>query len=274
MVLSLSPTNIALLVILGVFLLLVIVLFLLSRVKGFRSENYVPPVVNKIKSSEAEKKAIHITTQLENIVNMAKSKGLHVDLQTDDEWLRRFYNYASRIIQSDLQAMWGDILVFALQNPGKLSLHTLEVLKSTNVSEMKLFSKIGQFIVNNEFIFSDVIVNEKYFSYSEIMTLQETDLIHDSSFVPISKKLEKDQKYELTNGNLIVSISNPNDTPYVLNFPIYELSKAGSEITAIIRTKGNDECFIRNIKDIKQKNRNLVIKVYNKDDKKEINVFQ
>lgn len=72
--------------------------------------------------------------------------------QVDKDWIFRFFDYAKDVSTDHVQEVWARILAREVENPGTVSLKTLEVLRNLGKREAEYFNKISKSILNGEML--------------------------------------------------------------------------------------------------------------------------
>lgn len=165
--------------------------------------------------------------------------------KVDEDWITRFFNTIEDINNEHLQQLWAKILAGEIKQPNTYSLRTLELLKNLSFKEAELFSKIGNLSIQNytktsTFIPSDKKMLEKLnINFSDILLLQDLNLIHPQELSFDIKKQEKDIHTFLFYGKELIKIDLKKDIP--MNLPIYSFTSIGKELINLVeRTSNND----------------------------------
>lgn len=176
--------------------------------------------------------------ELENETEVSEEK-------VDEDWTTRFFNTIEDINNEQLQQLWAKILAGEIKQPNTYSLRTLELLKNLSFKEAELFSKIGNLSIQNltktsTFIPSDKEMLEKLnINFSDILLLQDLNLIHPKELSFDIEKQEKDIHTFLFYGKELIKIDLKKDIP--MNLPIYSFTSIGKELINLVeRTSNND----------------------------------
>ena len=65
------------------------------------------------------------------------------------DWFIRFYEYAGKISNSDMQLLWGKLLAGELNKPGTVSYSLLHALYMMRQEDAQIFSNICRFVLND-----------------------------------------------------------------------------------------------------------------------------
>lgn len=91
----------------------------------------------------------------------------------DDDWLRRWRNYAKDVSSEQLQRMWAKILVEETVEPDSYSFHTLELLNRLSKHEATIISTLASFE-----LMTTLPTYNKFYSTYEKVGITLSDLIH------------------------------------------------------------------------------------------------
>lgn len=132
-------------------------------------------------------------------------------------WFYRFYDYAGKISNEDLQQIWAAVLAREVQDPGKMSLSLLSSLFIMSREQAILFEQLCQFVLNDInhipmlllFIQSDHKTYEQFgITYSNIKEMERLGLVEcdfKDEFVYYTKKI-----FRTGNKNIVV-YGDPNN---------------------------------------------------------------
>lgn len=186
------------------------------------------------------------------------------DEKVDKDWITRFFDTVENISNESLQMLWAKILAGEIKKPNTYSLRTLELLKNLSFKDAELFSKIGNLSIQNQtrtttFIMSNKDTLEKFgINFSEILSLQDLDLIHPSSLLSYTiKEQANDTLIYLFYGKDLIKIDLKKNTK--INVPSYSLTSIGVELLSLVERVRNDLYIQEFVKEVKK---NTETKVY------------
>jgi hypothetical protein len=64
----------------------------------------------------------------------------------DEDWIARFFTAAQEVSNPELQAMWSRLLAQEVAQPGRVSLRTLDALRSLSPTEARLFNDVARYV--------------------------------------------------------------------------------------------------------------------------------
>lgn len=158
--------------------------------------------------------------------------------KVDEDWISRYFDTIENISNEHLQMLWGKILAGEIKRPNTYSLRTLELLKNLSFEEAELFSKIGNLSVQNiekdkSFIISDkTILNKFEVSFTDIVNLQDLDLIHPRELRFFFNKPINDATTFLRYGKELLKIDIPKGIEISLN--VYYITSIGKELLNLV----------------------------------------
>lgn len=170
----------------------------------------------------------------------------------DNDWIIRFFDFASGISNEEMQILWGKILSGEIKEPGSFSFRTLDILRNLSNDEARAFSEMANYVLvgrNQFFIFDDSYArSSKSISFSDILILDEAGLIMRGSlsfkFTVNVNKVQESLQY---GDNVILAKNNSiNKVPIPVELPCYTLTKAGRDIYSIVK-KDFREDYMKNL---------------------------
>lgn len=237
-----------------------------QKVRLAKADIEVSKVLNNINDlndiqTRAIRRMIEIETRkqmnLEKILKKA-SKRLSKKSQPkdlDDDWINVFIDKGVNISNESMQEHWAMILSSEVNNPGKFSKKTLEIMATLEKNDAEVFSKLCQFTIELSIegdkgfcayilsIKDNPICNE--ICYADVMHLESLGLInYNSNFGDtniVNFRHLKDIQIEY--GNRILEIK---PKWYKKNFLIFGdilLTRAGEELCEIIEKDFNKDYY-------------------------------
>lgn len=98
------------------------------------------------------------------------------DGKTSATWTSRFWECAQGVRDEEAMQQWGKLLANEVKKPGSISLRTLDILRTLDSVDAKIFSQISPYIINSLFIPGDEKTIPTITPYN-LMTLESIGLI-------------------------------------------------------------------------------------------------
>lgn len=176
------------------------------------------------------------------------------DEKVDEDWISRFFNTIENINNEQMQHLWAKILAGEIKQPNTYSLRTLDLLKNLSFKEAELFSKIGELALksqSNTFVLSDKTLLEKCnISFTDLILLQDLDLIHSKELEFSFKEQEKDLLAYIIYGNELLRLKSNEATPKI-PLQIYLFTTIGKELLELVNPSLNTDYLQELTKKIK-----------------------
>ena len=155
------------------------------------------------------------------------------------DWINRFLNIVEDISDETLHEIWGHILAGEVKTPNSYSLRTLELLRNITKDEASLFTKAISFYIEKNFICTESFV----LSLHETLLLGEIGLLNNEELtiqwtVPAHNKLEI-----ILDDKTLLILVNDTDKAISCSTSVKKLSKAGIEISSIIKKDSREEFY-------------------------------
>lgn len=109
------------------------------------------------------------------------------DGETSATWTSRFWECAKGVRDEEAMQQWGKLLAEEVKNPESISLKTLDILRTINSRDAKIFFQLAPYVIDNLFILEDTIktLDIKYY---DLITLEYVGLIIISNGIEIKNK--------------------------------------------------------------------------------------
>ena len=159
------------------------------------------------------------------------------DREPDHDWTARFFNGVQDVSSEDMRKIWAKILSGEVEEPGRTSLRTLDILKNMTQRDAQMFTEICNFVMG-DFIFypEEYQVNHPTLSYDNILHFHNVGLLHASPFLSknfnIGIDRQPDFAFQLYH-NLILSISSEKRSKK-MSVPVVLLTGSGTELFRIV----------------------------------------
>ena len=120
------------------------------------------------------------------------------DREPDHDWTARFFDGVQDVSSEDMRKLWARILSGEVEEPGRTTLRTLDILKNMTKEDARVFRDICNYVID-DFVFypQEFQTGHPKLSFNNIIHLQNADLLHASS--RLAKKLifEEQRNYIL-----------------------------------------------------------------------------
>lgn len=185
----------------------------------------------------------------------------------DFDWFIRFYEAVGNISDEAMQDLWAKILAGEISRPSSYSLKTIDVLKNMSKKDAELFVRIcsHSFTSGEKKIFlpnNNDYLEKCGIEYSDIMKMNEQDLIFSDSVITLSLNISKNESHLFTNRELVMTISSANGSEVEAAIEQYPFTEVGVEVASLFADSASDEDFIEYGRCLARKHKNYVIAIY------------
>ena len=173
------------------------------------------------------------------------------DEKIDTDWFTRWRDYAQKVSNEELQRLWARILNGELKEPGRFSIHTMDILSRLSTSDAELISiaarhRIVKHIVRN----AKTSLENAGLSYEVLLRLEALGVAQAVEAIGGAQtKLENlsrdafQTSIVCNNRALLVEHEDPDKT---VTLPVYAITMAGVEIMSLGSFEANEE-YMREI---------------------------
>lgn len=159
------------------------------------------------------------------------------DHEPDPDWTARFFEGVQDVSSEDMRKLWAKILSGEVEEPGRTSLRTLDILKNMTKRDAQVFSEICDFVFG-DFIFYPQEYQPKHptLSYDIVLHFDKIGLLHASPFLSKNFDIGSGQQPAfayLFYQDSILSISTENGSKKV-SVPVVLLTGSGKELYRIL----------------------------------------
>lgn len=207
------------------------------------------------------------TDEVKNIIKCIVNSFDYIESTNDtgetptDDFLNRWRNEAKFISDETLQYIWGRILSEEINNPKKISLRTLDVIKNLSKTEAEYFSQLSNYIVFDKYILNPKIENT-YIFMDELYSLRDSGLM--VNFTPgVYRSVNwpendyNNQKIYYITSKTHIFFVYKKDVTEAPKFTYWELTQAAQDINSVTLNKQTDSEELKNIIKILLKNNKL-----------------
>lgn len=153
------------------------------------------------------------------------------DHEPDPDWTARFFDCVQDVSSDDMRKLWAKVLSGEVEDPGRTSLRTLDILKNMTSKNAEIFQDVCSYVIFDSVLdFDKSRKNYPKMSYDKLIILHETGLINAMPMLVKEFELGKAMsrlfvQYE----NFILEISTENNSAEI-KIPNYPLTTAGMEL--------------------------------------------
>ena len=162
------------------------------------------------------------------------------DREPDHDWTARFFNGVQDVSSEDMRKLWAKVLSGEVEEPGRTSLRTLEILKNMTKEDAQLFGHMCDFVIG-DFIFypGRHQLVQSTLRYDNVIRLQNVGLLHHATFLSKTVKFNpQNQIYFFLYQNWVLKILAENG-PNEIEVPEVLLTDSGRELHRVV------ECTVR-----------------------------
>lgn len=196
---------------------------------------------------------------IDNVVEIAaneiKDEQMVSQEAVDEDWIRRFFDYAQDVSREEMQMLWGKILAGEVKKPGSFSIRTLEILRNVTKDEADIFLAFGKlalctytsgFVLNptDEFLDAEMSIP---FNYKLVM--DEAGLMLSDNIVFEFNFPEHRNIFPLTIGDSILIVKN--DSRLSVNpLPVIKFTQSGRELLNLMDSFSPDTKYLKKLAEI------------------------
>lgn len=144
--------------------------------------------------------------------------------QTSKTWEAAFWNYARGIRDEEAMQQWGRLLAEEIKQPGKISIRTLEILRSLSSRSAKNFRELSQYA------FSSILVPWSDKNLPININAYDVGLLASSGLLMDDKVFTVNNKVLFTNRHFSVALTVTEK----YSFSVLSLTDVGSELYSIV----------------------------------------
>ena len=186
--------------------------------------------------------------------------------ELDENWIMNYMDCCKNICDEELQVIWAKILAGEFEQPGRISLNTLDKMKMISKKDAELFMKISEFIMrtgNKYFILADKEILEKYdIIFEDIIALDEIGLINQK-VLSLDSLSESNELNAIYKDKYVFFKRKEGHT----HLPVYVITSFGREVYDLLEVNNNNmflEDWAKKNKTIYDISYRIIIKEENK----------
>ena len=156
------------------------------------------------------------------------------DHEPDPDWTARFFDCVQDVSSKDMRELWTKILSGEVEEPGRTSLRTLDILKNMTQKDAKIFEDVCDFVIG-DFIYNPKELQENIsaLKYGNILHIRSIGLCYDTSTYRVFD-FDHDNRFFLRiYQNNVLKISARSDI-HKLRIPAVILTTSGDDLCRII----------------------------------------
>ena len=112
------------------------------------------------------------------------------DREPDHDWTARFFDGVQDVSSEDMRKIWAKILSGEVEEPGRTSLRTLDILKNMTKEDAQIFRGVCDYVIDDFVFYPDEFQTEHpKLSFDNIIHLQNAGLLHASSMLVKNRPL-------------------------------------------------------------------------------------
>ena len=162
------------------------------------------------------------------------------DREPDPDWTARFFGAVQDVSSVEMQEIWAKILSGEVQEPGRSSLRTLDVLKNMSRNDAMLFESVASFVIDGFIFYPREDKDQEQITYGNLLHLQNCGLVNIGSFLAMKVNLQSTERgwigiYQDT--VLRIQETSPGIATNPIEVPCAVLTAAGRELLHVTRRR-------------------------------------
>ena len=157
--------------------------------------------------------------------------------EPDPDWTARFFDCVQDVSSEDMRNLWAKILSGEVEEPGRTSLRTLDILRNMTRVDAQKFSNICDFVIH-DFVFYPEEYQSRHptLSYGNVIHLEDIGLLHTSSNLVKALNFDQENTILFHYQDRILRILATNSAKEV-HIPEILLTGSGRELCQIVKCK-------------------------------------
>ena len=170
------------------------------------------------------------------------------DRKPDPDWTARFFGAVQDVSSVEMQQIWARILSGEVQQSGRTSLRTLDVLKNMSRNDAGLFEGIASFVID-DFVFYENKENaQDLIAYDTLLHLEDCGLANIGPFLTIQLHLRSNENGWMgiyQDRVLRIQEATPGVGASPLPVPCVALTIAGKELLQVTKRRFRNDYLHR-----------------------------
>ncbi len=185
--------------------------------------------------------------------------------QYDIDWFIRFFDAASNVSNEDLQKIWAKLLAGETICKGCFSLRAIETLYNMSSDEARLFSKIADIVIDEQYIFYKMgsvgeEINKKYgFDAPALRLLEEVGVVN-ALIAEAEDVIEPDECAGFQCGQYLLLVKSESST--ALHYKMLLLTKVGEELYLAFHEEKDNYAYLYDLGKTMEKELNVKVGLY------------
>lgn len=167
----------------------------------------------------------------------------------DIDWINTFFDYESHISDTEMQKLWGKLLAEEVEEPGRFSVRTLDILRKLTHREAGLFSKISPYVLScfgdssksfkDYFVFADDYSESDFtkklgYDFSTMLSLAEAGLVQAMPFVSVGIEVPPGERGIFEGKKSFIEVCNKSAQKVLLRTGAYCLTAMAKELLPVV----------------------------------------
>ena len=153
------------------------------------------------------------------------------DHEPDPDWTARFFDCVQDVSSEDMRKLWAKILSGEVEDLGRTSLRTLDILRNMTKNDAQLFRDICDFVID-DFVFypEEYQTDHPVLKYDNILHIQSIGLFHSEVYYVKNLDFDHKNKYAIVLYQDSVLKVSPKLRSHTLKIPVIILTNVGKEL--------------------------------------------
>ena len=148
----------------------------------------------------------------------------------DPDWTARFFNCVQDVSSEDMRKLWTKLLSGEVEEPGRTSLRTLDILRNLTKEDARIFRDICDFTIADSIFYpAEHQKNHRFFVYANALHLDSIGLINSSAKVKVFDFEQGKNTSYIRYQDHLLEISK-SDAGNKVEIPVIWITKPGQEL--------------------------------------------
>ena len=200
----------------------------------------------------------NLTKIMMKIKEELSTEALQVN-EPNKDFLFKYIEEAKKISSDEIQQIWSELFVQETKNPNSITVRTLDIIKNMSVSEAKIFTSIAKYAVivgDSAYVPKDI---SSLVSIRDLTNMADIGLIKADLNLSWTPRVNGNSTLSILNNKLVLNIKNNSQSVVDLKIPAHVFSDSGVQLLKSLRINTSDRLFISFAKEIRKKNKNVVV---------------
>lgn len=157
------------------------------------------------------------------------------DHQPDPDWTARFFDCVQDVSSGDMRKLWAKLLSGEVEEPGRASLRTLDILRNMTKRDAQIFASACSFVISDFIYYPNKYQSEfQELSLRNIMHLESIGLLNGHSLVTRRLEIIDNVEYfPYHNQKNILKISSKENSK-TIQIPAIPITDSGQELCRVV----------------------------------------